>query len=258
MQAVEDIEAGVIRSASEADQLGVYVPAPTQGSLCGRIVKDWTQVVGGILTGVGLVGGGVGIALDHYPVLLGAAAATLASSLLLCMRISCLKPRKELEREVAHFKGEVERLERNEARLNAQKEALIKASDEAQASIRTLGNMLSVPANKIVRTKDQLAAIEEKLRALVDLYQRYKAVTEAFSLELKAFKSNQKVHAQTVDRLEKAVQKIDEEGLQEEVGDYQEAGAFHRQQNRMSSAFQLNAKVTTIQMAGYLFTFMMK
>ena len=237
--AERDIELGPMSSPIADDELELPISPPRTrnqsacGRMCGRVVKDWTQVVGGFLTIAGLCGGGVGFAMEDYRVILGAAGAILASSVLMCGRISCLKPEKELERQVAHFSSEVDRLTRNEQKLKAHKVELQGVLAEAQNSIKALGQTLKVPVDRIEGVTDRLEAIELKLHVLVDLYYRYKAATQAFSKDLKAFKQNHKVTKESISRLGKATKNLSlaEGELSEEVDEYQEAGAFHRQQN---------------------------
>lgn len=245
-----DIEMGNIASASVDDGLepkpmAIVPPQPNcWGQCCGRIIKDWTQVVGGLLVTGGLGAGGAGIALDEPLVIVGGAVAILASSILMCVRISCLKPKKELERQVQALGDEVSRLTRNEAKLKQRWQDLVKVLGEAESSIVKLGDVLRVPVDRIENITEQIAAIEEKMRALVDLYHRYKAATEAFSRDLKLFRESNKVTKSHISELGKGVKNLDqqEDELSEEVDQFEGAAEFHRQQNaelrKMLSGFK--------------------
>ena len=245
-----DIELGTVVSGTLDSGLEPPPPvvAPQQqsccGQCCGRVVKDWTQVLGGVLVVGGLGAGVAGIAMEEYLVIVGGAVSILASSILLCARISCLKPKKELERQVVDLGDEVERLSSNEAVLKQRWQDLTKVLSEAEQSIGHLGSVLKVPVTKLENVTEQISAIEEKMRVLVDLYHRYKAATEAFSHDLKVFRESKRVTKASISQLGKGVKSLElaEDELSEEVDEYQDAAEFHRQQNadlrKMLSSFK--------------------
>ncbi len=245
-----DIELGQMPPADLGDELEPPVPRPGArnqncwGRCCGRVIKDWSQVVGGVGATGGVVGGGVGFAMEDYRVILVAAAVIFVSFGLLCARISCLKPQKELEDQVAYFSSEVDRLGRNEERLKRAKAELEGVLGEAQASIKELGRTLQVPVDRIEGVAEKIGAVEAKLQVLVDLYHRYKAATQAVSQDLKIFKESQKVTKESISRLGQGLQRLDvaDGALSDEVDEYQDAGEFHREQNaelrRMLSGFK--------------------
>jgi chromosome segregation ATPase len=203
------------------------------GWCCGRIVKDWTQVVGGVLVLGGLGAGGAGIALKETFVIVGGASAILASSILLCVRISCLKPEKELENRVKDLKNEVSRLERNEAALKRTRKNLETVLGEAQEGIHELGRVLKVPIEDLAGITAQMSAIEEKLRVLIDLYHRYKETTEALSSDIQFFKKSNKVAKSHLVTMEEKFNRLDkvEDDLSDEIDEYQDAAEFHNKQN---------------------------
>lgn len=224
-----DIELGIIPPSDDVLESSSAPLEERNQNFCGRIVKDWTQVVGGFLTLAGLVGGGVGVGLEDYRVMLGASVVILASSVLLCARISCLKPEKELERQVAYFSGEVDRLTRNEAELKTSRDELRKVLGEAETSIQELALAMKVPVDEIEGLSGKFEAIEEKLHVLIDLYHRYKAVAKAFKDDLAIFRKSQKIADENLSRLGEETKKIS--SFEEELEEYQKAKEFHRQKN---------------------------
>lgn len=129
----------------------------------GRVVADWTQATGGLMAGAGLISGIAGLAKDDQTVIIIAAIVGTVGTLQLLLRISCLKPKKELKKQVTYLEGEVQRLTRNQDKLIHLRNLLQQWLEDEQASAQELRKMIQYFIDQTGELGQELTTFETRL-----------------------------------------------------------------------------------------------
>lgn len=214
------------------------------GRCCGRVFKDGAQPPGlfGLTAGVG--GYGVGYGMENEMIKIIAVAALVFVILLYHVRISMLKPEKNLEDQVDYYIEQVKRLEKNVINLEKQRDRLEKVLLDANASISDLARTLKVPVDRLDRLSEVYKEVKDKLSAVVEASEQYRLLSQEVAGQIKQINSAGKVAQAVAVDLGRKVDRLDQvEGdLSEEVGEYMSAVQYHRAQNA-----QLKALSTRMQ-----------
>lgn len=223
---VNDVEMGELHQ----------VPLPQQAksnNCCGRIFKDWSQPVILTVFALGAVGVGVGYGLNE-PLYIAAAVALMAATILFsCGRITCLKPKKELENQLREYQALNIKLTTNILELTKVKDDLEDALDAAQQSVIDLNKTLKANATTLQTITDKLAETEKKLSVLMELYQKYKETTKAFAQDLNELKTTNKNVNDNVGKLGTGVFHLDknEDELSDEIDQFNDVTKYQNEQN---------------------------
>jgi chromosome segregation ATPase len=220
-------------------------PAPEQKSCCGKccgfIWKDWTQVVGRLGVFGGLVTGGVGLVLSNPYVVAGGVAAVVIAYCFPDIRLSCVKPEREFEDNVAYFNAENARLNAQIEKLGTELEELKKSKvaldsilHEAQAEVLKLKGDLQMGVDDLQAITLKLQNTEKQLQILQELYNKFKDEATKVAKDLNQFNKVNKVFKEKVTELSSALDDLDSSAdrISIEVGEVKNLNAFYDTQNK--------------------------
>ncbi len=220
-------DSGNAENLTPVDQPNCY------GRCCGRVYKDWTQVAGSFVGTGGVVGYGVGYSMESEMIKIIAIAALVGVILLFHVRISWLKPEKELEDQVNRYANQVERLENNVNRLSDERDRLEKVLTDANTTVTQLAETLKVPVDRLDRLSEVYKEVKDKLSVVIAASEQYRKLSHVVAGQIKQLKSAGKtasaVNIDLVDHLDD-LDSI-EDSLSDEVNEYQTAVDYQKAEN---------------------------
>jgi len=205
---------------------------------CGRrcfcwFWSDWTQVVGRLGLGGGLVAGCVGVAIKNPYVMAGGVAGVVFGYLFPDLRLSCLRESIDLNRGVINYGKTNEKLEIEVESLQKQIKKLEEISLNFEKDLKQASLEVEELKNNLKETTSKLET-EKQLNTMKQLYEEFKKKTSSFAENLVQFNKNNNVFENQVRNVSKSVLNIEkkERGISEEIIELDSGNELFSEENK--------------------------